>query len=83
MPTYEYECKKCGISFEAFQKITDDNLENCPEEKCDGKLRRIISGGTGVIFKGPGFYCNDYPKSDVNCKNNKNKDKENDKKEGE
>jgi putative FmdB family regulatory protein len=61
MPTYEYECTKCGHTFEAFQSIKDDPLSKCP--KCKGALRRIINGGMGVIFKGSGFYTTDYKKS--------------------
>ena len=58
MPTYEYECTHCGYNFEAFQKITDKYLNACP--KCDKKVRRLISGGAGIIFKGSGFYATDY-----------------------
>jgi putative FmdB family regulatory protein len=57
MPTYEYECKKCGHSFEAFQSMSDDPLTECPE--CGKELRRLINGGSGVIFKGSGFYVTD------------------------
>jgi len=60
MPTYEYECTHCGHKFEAFQKITDKYLEKCP--KCGKKLRRLISSGAGIIFKGSGFYATDYKK---------------------
>ena len=58
MPTYEYECNACGNTFDAFQNITADHLKNCP--KCSGKVRRLISGGAGIIFKGSGFYHTDY-----------------------
>jgi len=57
MPTYEYECKKCSHSFEAFQSITDEPLTKCPE--CGEEIRRLIFGGAGVIFKGSGFYVTD------------------------
>jgi len=57
MPTYEYECKSCGHTFDAFQSMTDDPLETCPE--CGKAIRRLINGGTGIIFKGGGFYVND------------------------
>lgn len=57
MPTYDYECKKCGI-FEEFQSITAEPMKKCPE--CGGPVRRLISGGAGVIFKGSGFYATDY-----------------------
>ncbi|MDR2516346.1 MAG: zinc ribbon domain-containing protein [Spirochaetaceae bacterium] len=59
MPTYEYECKSCGHVFEAFQSMKDDPLSICPE--CGRDIRRRINGGTGVIFKGNGFYITDKP----------------------
>jgi putative FmdB family regulatory protein len=58
MPTYEYECKKCGHAFELFQSITAPPRKKCP--KCSGKVERLISGGGGIIFKGHGFYATDY-----------------------
>jgi putative FmdB family regulatory protein len=58
MPTYEYECEACGISFERLQRISDDPIRECPE--CGGKVRRLISSGGGLVFKGPGFYATDY-----------------------
>ena len=60
MPTYEYKCKKCEHDFEIFQNMSDDKLDKCP--KCGGKISRVIFGGTGIIFKGSGFYVNDYAK---------------------
>ncbi len=58
MPTYEYECRKCGHEFEFFQSITAEPLKKCP--KCRGNLRRKIGSGAGIIFKGSGFYVTDY-----------------------
>jgi putative FmdB family regulatory protein len=58
MPTYEYECEKCEITFERFQNIKDEPIKKCPE--CEGPVRRLISAGAGVIFKGSGFYITDY-----------------------
>jgi len=59
MPTYDYECQKCGHEFEQFQSITAKSLRKCPE--C-GKLalKRLIGTGAGIIFKGSGFYETDY-----------------------
>ena len=57
MPTYEYECKSCGHTFDAFQSMKDEPLKICPE--CGKGIRRLINGGTGVIFKGTGFYVTD------------------------
>lgn len=58
MPTYEYECKNCGNEFELFQPITSEPRTTCPE--CEGEAKRLMSAGSGVIFKGSGFYVNDY-----------------------
>lgn len=58
MPTYEYECEKCGHRFEISQNMSDAPLKRCPE--CKGKVNRLIGGGAGVIFKGSGFYATDY-----------------------
>ena len=58
MPTYEYECQRCGHTFERFQSITEEKLKRCPE--CRGKLKRLLGTGAGIIFKGSGFYETDY-----------------------
>jgi len=57
MPTYEYECKSCAHNFEVFQSMSDEPLKECP--KCGNEVRRLIFGGSGVIFKGSGFYVTD------------------------
>ena len=56
MPTYEYACGTCG-TFEQFQRITEDPLSDCP--RCGSAVRRLISSGTSIIFKGSGFYSTD------------------------
>ena len=59
MPTYEYKCDACGHAFEKFQPITSNAIRKCP--KCGkNKVRRLISAGGGLIFKGSGFYITDY-----------------------
>lgn len=58
MPTYEYECPKCGRKFEKFEPITAKPRAKCPE--CGARCRRLIGGGAGVIYKGSGFYTTDY-----------------------
>ena len=57
MPTYEYECKSCEHTFDAFQSISEEPLKICPQ--CGKEVRRLINGGMGVIFKGDGFYVTD------------------------
>ena len=64
MPTYDYACVHCGHSFELFQKITDKQIEKCP--KCNKKVKRLIGTGSGIIFKGSGFYATDYRKKSKN-----------------
>ncbi len=46
------------MQFDSFQSIADPPLETCPS--CQGKLHRVITGGSGLIFKGSGFYITDY-----------------------
>ena len=58
MPTYEYECDKCGNHFERFQNMNDEPIKDCPE--CGGQVTRLIGTGAGIIFKGSGFYATDY-----------------------
>ena len=60
MPTYEYECQKCGKTFEEFQSITAAALTECRQNGCRGKVTRLIGAGAGLLFKGSGFYITDY-----------------------
>ena len=64
MPTYEYQCTKCGKVFEVFHSITakpkrwiDTDCEKCSNR---APVRRLIGTGAGIIFKGSGFYETDY-----------------------
>jgi putative FmdB family regulatory protein len=77
MPTYQYQCKECGVSFERFQHFSEEPLKTCPE--CSGHVFRVIQP-VGVIFKGKGFYVTDHrggvspataPVSDKNDKGDK------------
>jgi putative FmdB family regulatory protein len=62
MPTYEYLCRNCGFRFEELQSIKDEPLVHCPECNTDS-LARVMGAGSGIIFKGSGFYLTDYKKS--------------------
>ncbi len=64
MPTYEYECSHCNYEFEELQSMLDKKLKKCPE--C-GKntLHRLIGSGSGIVFKGSGFYETDYKKKEA------------------
>jgi putative FmdB family regulatory protein len=59
MPTYHYRCKSCKHEFEELQKMSDESLKVCPS--CNKHtLVRLFGGGTGLVFKGSGFYITDY-----------------------
>ena len=81
MPTYDYLCKECGEKFEHFQSMSSPALktypycEYCKKENC--KVERIISGGTGLIFKGSGFYLTDYKNKKSDSKKSKSGNSEN------
>lgn len=66
MPTYAYVCSKCGHEFEYFQSMSAAPLKQCPPEHCTrrpwgkGRVRRQLSAGAGLLFKGNGFYITDY-----------------------
>ena len=66
MPTYEYLCEKCGREFEVVQSISAKPLRICPKDLCGwkkwgrGRVKRKISIGVGLLFKGSGFYATDY-----------------------
>lgn len=71
MPTYDYECSKCGEVFELFHSITDPArtklLDTDPKGcECDAPISRLIGTGGGIIFKGSGFYQTDYRSDSYN-----------------
>ncbi|MCB1142217.1 MAG: zinc ribbon domain-containing protein [Leptospiraceae bacterium] len=65
MPTYDYKCNTCNKVFEHFQSIKDEPLTHCHCEQ-KGSVSKMISSGSGIIFKGSGFYVNDYKKPVAN-----------------
>ena len=80
MPTYEYICNECGERFENFQTMSSRPLTkrpNCEKKNCN--VTRVISGGSGLIFKGTGFYLTDYKDQPKTDKNEKETKKNNDK----
>jgi putative FmdB family regulatory protein len=80
MPTYEYICKNCGHTFEELQSIKADPLRRCP--RCQKEtLARVLGGGTGLIFKGTGFYQTDYNRGSAPAGHKKKARKEEVKKE--
>ena len=69
MPTYEYLCEKCGQTFEAFQSMKDEPFKVCLKELCrqdlwgQGRVKRLLGTGAGLLFKGSGFHITDYRSS--------------------
>ena len=76
MPTYDYICNKCGHTFELFQSMTETPRKTCPV--CKRVVRRLVSGGSGLIFKGSGFYLTDYKNDKKPPKDKKETKKKND-----
>jgi len=64
MPTYVYECARCG-RFEERQSISAPALERCPV--CGDEVRRVIAGGTSFIIKGRGSSASHCDKSTPCC----------------
>ena len=68
MPTYDYECKKCGYVFEEDLKIADRKIpteERCRFPTCGGEVKQIIIKASGFAYdnirtkhskKDPGWY---------------------------
>jgi putative FmdB family regulatory protein len=63
MPTYDYQCEACGKVVEVFHAMSESGPEfcDCPQK---GRMRRLLSPGSGLIFRGSGFYITDYARKD-------------------
>lgn len=61
MPTYEYKCPTGHLFEKTFPRITSQRHAKCPT--CGKRAERQISGGTGLVFKGSGFYQTDYKRA--------------------
>lgn len=60
MPTYEYKCNSCELSFEQRQGFDAEPVCTCP--RCQNEAQRLFRPAP-IIFKGKGFYVTDYPSS--------------------
>ena len=61
MPTYDYQCQKCGHEFERVQRITEDPIKTCPE--CKSKKAKRLLSAPNFILKGGGWYADGYGNS--------------------
>ena len=59
MPRYDYECQTCHHVFEIKQSFSSEPVAECP--RCGNVSRRVIHA-VPIVFKGSGFYVNDYGK---------------------
>lgn len=73
MPTYEYK-REDGSTFEAIQKMSESPLTLCPTT--GQKVKKVISGGSGVVYKGEGWYVTDYKDGGRKEENNSTSNKE-------
>ncbi len=80
MPIYEYQCSKCGETFELIQKISDKPLSKC--KFCNGKVERLISN-TSFQLKGSGWYLTDYARKSDSSKTSSESGDKSDSKSGE
>jgi putative FmdB family regulatory protein len=66
--TYEYVCEVCGHQWEAEQSIKDRPLKKCVS--CgEERAKRLVSGGTGFLLKGGGWYADLYGSPGAGAKN--------------
>lgn len=61
MPTYEYRCPS-GHEFEDFVLKISAAKSELPCPTCGAVAARRMSAGSGLLFKGSGFYITDYGK---------------------
>ena len=66
MPTYDYRCESCGTAVEVVHAMTAGGPEVCAACGASGSIRRLVSAGGGVIFRGSGFYATDYKRPSTN-----------------
>jgi len=68
MPTYDYQCQKCGFEFEREQRITEDPIKTCPE--CKSRQAKRLLSAPGFILKGGGWYADGYGSSSASSGSN-------------
>ncbi|MEC9466835.1 MAG: zinc ribbon domain-containing protein [Myxococcota bacterium] len=58
MPMYEYQCSKCGYSWELIQRMSDAPPKTCPE--CRSRKVGKMMSRTSFVLKGSGWYADGY-----------------------
>ena len=78
MPTYEYK-REDSTTFEVLQSMSEEPLKVCPTT--GQPVKRLISGGSGLLFKGSGFYVTDYKNGNSKAKGSAKSDESSPKKD--
>src|SRR5881409_4267113 len=79
MPTYEFKCPAGHVFEKFYPTMNDHRREKCPT--CGKLAERQISGGAGLVFKGPGFYTTDYKRAGEKQDQQDQKDRKDQKKD--
>ncbi len=69
MPRYDYKCDVCSHRFVERQSFDSEPVSTCPE--CSGRASRQFVA-VPIVFKGSGFYVNDYGKNSSTTKSSAN-----------
>ena len=69
LPTYDYRCEECGSEFELRLRFSDSVDQPC--NSCDNLATRQFSA-VPIVFKGSGWYVNDYGKKGSSSGKNTN-----------
>ena len=69
LPTYDYKCEECGSEFELRLRFSDSVDQPC--NSCDKMATRQFSA-VPIVFKGSGWYVNDYGKKGSSSGKNTN-----------
>lgn len=67
MPTYSYKCTSCDYEFNQFHAMSAEPVSVCPQDGCNGTVERLWGSGSGILFKGTGFYETDYKRKNMGC----------------
>lgn len=73
LPRYDYECDTCHHIFELKQSFDSEPVATCPN--CENSARRKFHA-VPIVFKGSGWYVNDYGKRSNNNTNESAESKE-------
>jgi putative FmdB family regulatory protein len=71
LPRYDYKCDACSHRFVEKQSFSSEPVAECPE--CSSRASRQFVA-VPIVFKGSGFYVNDYGKNSSTTKSSSDKE---------